>query len=161
MHNEERLSREPHHLGSWAFGPLLVLLFCPFARSSDLDLSAYRGKVVYVDFWASWCGPCRESFPWLDELVREYRSKDFVVIGVNVDKDRERAERFLNETPADFPIVFDPTGSLASVYKIAGMPSAVLIDRAGRIRFQHAGFSTKQKGFYEQQLQTLLAEKTH
>jgi len=143
-------------LGLWG-----VLLLRPIAQAADLDLSAYRGKIVYVDFWASWCGPCKQSFPWLDGLVREYASQDFVVIGVNVDKDRVRAERFLSEIPADFAIVYDPTGELATAYKVAGIPSGILIDRAGHMRFQHAGFSEKQKGLYEEQLQTLLAEKTH
>ena len=137
-----------------------TLLLCRMANASELDLPAYHGKVVYVDFWASWCAPCRQSFPWLDELVREYGSQNFVVIGVNVDKDRSRAEQFLNETPAEFPIVYDPKGELATAYKVAGMPGGVLIDRAGRVRFQHAGFSEKQKGLYEEQVQTLLAEKT-
>jgi len=147
---------------AWVFFGLWgVLLVGPVAQSADLDLSAYRGKVVYVDFWASWCGPCRQSFPWLDGLVREYASQNFVVIGVNVDRDRDRAERFLDETPADFSIVYDPKGELATAYKVAGMPSGILIDRAGHVRFQHAGFSEKQKGLYEEQLQTLLAERTH
>ena len=138
-----------------------VLLLGPIAQAADLDLGAYRGKVVYVDFWASWCGPCKQSFPWLDGLVREYASQNFVVIGVNVDKDRDRAEQFLNETPAEFSIVYDPKGELATAYKVAGMPSGILIDRSGHVRFQHAGFAEKQKGLYEEQLQTLLAEKAH
>jgi len=128
--------------------------------ASNLDLTAYRGKVVYVDFWASWCAPCKQSFPWLDSLVHTYGASNLVVIGVNVDKNRDQAERFLNETPADFPIVYDPKGQLATVYKVAGMPSGVLIDRTGHVRFQHSGFSEKQKVLYEAQLQTLLAEKT-
>jgi cytochrome c biogenesis protein CcmG, thiol:disulfide interchange protein DsbE len=143
-----------------AISVLFETLLCPLARASDLDLSGYRGKVVYVDFWASWCAPCKQSFPWLDGLVREYRSQNFVVIGVNVDKDREKAERFLTDTPADFPILYDPMGELATAYKVAGMPSGILIDRTGHVRFQHAGFSEKQKGLYEEQLQTLLAEKS-
>jgi cytochrome c biogenesis protein CcmG, thiol:disulfide interchange protein DsbE len=143
------------------YGLIFAALLSGGARAADLDMRAYRGKVVYIDFWASWCGPCRQSFPWLDRLVSEYTSKNFVVIGVNVDKDRDRAERFLNETPADFPIVYDPKGELATVYKVAGMPSGVLIDRAGHVRFQHAGFSEKQKGLYEEQLQILLAETPH
>jgi cytochrome c biogenesis protein CcmG, thiol:disulfide interchange protein DsbE len=140
---------------------LLTMLLSSVVSASELDLSAYRGKVVYIDFWASWCGPCRQSFPWLDNLVRAYASRNFVVIGVNVDRDRERAERFLNEIPAEFPIVYDPKGDLATAYKVAGMPSAILIDRAGHVRFQHSGFSEKQKGLYEEQLQTLLAESAH
>ena len=127
-------------------------------RAASLDLAPYRGKVVYLDFWASWCGPCRQSFPWLDGLVSEYGSKNLVVIGVNVDKDRDRATRFLSETPADFPIVYDPKGELAASYKVTGMPGGVLIDGTGHVRFQHAGFSEKQKGLYEEQLQKLLAE---
>ena len=153
-----------HRQGSiaWVFCGLWgMLLLGPIAQAADLQLSAYQGKVVYVDFWASWCGPCKQSFPWLDNLVREYGSQNFVVIGVNVDKDRDRAQRFLDETPADFSIVYDPKGELAAAYKVAGMPSGILIDRAGHVRFQHAGFSEKQKGIYEEQLQTLLAEKTH
>ena len=136
------------------------MLVSTTALSQDLDLKTLRGKVIYLDFWASWCGPCKQSFPWLDGLVREYGSQNFVVIGVNVDKDRDRAERFLSETPADFSIVYDPKGELATDYKITGMPGGVLIDRAGHVRFQHAGFSGKQKGMYEEQLQSLLAEKT-
>ena len=158
-------SPSPHRprtrIASASCGLWAMLLLGSVAQAAGLDLSAYRGKVVYVDFWASWCGPCKQSFPWLDDLVREYSSQNFVVIGVNVDKDRDRAERFLNETPAEFSIVYDPKGELATAYKVAGMPSGILIDRAGHVRFQHAGFSEKQKGLYEEQLQTLLAEKTH
>jgi thiol-disulfide isomerase/thioredoxin len=91
--------------------------------ATGLDLHAYRGKVVYLDFWASWCGPCRESFPWLAGLLRERASQDLVVIGVNVDKDRALAERFLGETPAAFSIVYDPEGEIASAYKVAGRPA--------------------------------------
>jgi thiol-disulfide isomerase/thioredoxin len=129
------------------------------ARCDPLDLAPYRGKLVYLDFWASWCAPCRQSFPWLSDLVRRYGARNFVVIGVNVDQDREHAERFLNETPANFPIVYDPHGDIATAYKVSGMPSAVLIDRDGRIRFQHNGFSAKRKDLYEEQVQTLLGEK--
>ena len=144
-----------------AWGLWAVLFAAPFTQAAKLDLTAYRGKVVYVDFWASWCGPCRQSFPWLDGLEREYEAQNFVVIGINVDKDREKAERFLTDTPAEFPIIYDPKGEIATAYKVAGMPSGILIDRTGRVRFQHAGFSEKQKGLYEEQLQTLLAEKNH
>jgi cytochrome c biogenesis protein CcmG, thiol:disulfide interchange protein DsbE len=127
-------------------------------RGAQLDLSAYRGKVVYLDFWASWCTPCRRSFPWLDGLVSEYAKRDLVVIGVNVDQDHALAEQFLNATPANFPIVYDPHGDIATAFKVVGMPSAVLIDRTGHVRFQHVGFSEKRKEEYEAHIQSLLAE---
>jgi thiol-disulfide isomerase/thioredoxin len=127
-------------------------------RATGLDLNAYRGKVVYLDFWASWCGPCRESFPWLAGLLRDYATRDLVVIGVNVDKDRTLAERFLGDTPAAFSIIYDPRGEIAAAYKVAGMPTAILIDRTGQVRYQHTGFSVKKRGEYEGHLRTLLSE---
>ena len=104
-----------------------ALIGWQMATAADFDLSPYHGKAVYIDFWASWCGPCKQSFPWLDELVREYGAQNLVVVGVNVDKDHARAERFLEETPAIFSIVYEPKGELATAYKVAGMPSGVLI----------------------------------
>jgi thiol-disulfide isomerase/thioredoxin len=139
-------------------GTLFSLTPAGNARAENLDLSAYRGKVVYLDFWASWCAPCRESFPWLGNLVHEYGAQNLVVIAVNVDHDRRRAERFLGETPANFPIIYDPRGEIAAAYKVVGMPSAVLIDRAGKVRFQHDGFSAKRKENYEEHLHTLISE---
>ncbi len=128
------------------------------ADAAPIDLNAYHGKVVYLDFWASWCGPCRESFPWLNDLVQQYGADNLVVIGVNVDHDRTLADKFLLATPARFPIIYDPQGALATVYKIQGMPSAVLIDRDGNVRFHHLGFSAKNKDNYEDHVHNLLAE---
>jgi len=130
-------------------------------HGNGLDLSAYRGKVVYLDFWASWCTPCRRSFPWLDGLVSQFAEKDLVVIGVNVDQSNELAHKFLSDTPAYFPIVYDPQGVIATTFKIKGMPSAVLIDRTGHVRFQHVGFSDSRKDEYEAHVQELLAETSH
>ena len=145
---------------SWALLLSACALLCG-GRAHALDLTAYRGKVVYLDFWASWCTPCRRSFPWLDGLVRVYSGRDFVVIGVNVDHDHDLAEKFLNDIPAGFPIVYDPRGELATQFKIMGMPSAVLIDRTGKVRFQHVGFSEKKEEEYEAHVQSLLAESAH
>ena len=151
--------RTPRLFGRAALAVMLsVVLFTGPARAAGLDLSQYRGKLVYLDFWASWCAPCRQSFPWLSDLVRRYGAHNFVVIGINVDQDRARAERFLSETPANFPIIYDPRGDIATAYRVAGMPSAVLIDRDGRVRFQHEGFSAKRKDLYEEHVQTLLGE---
>ena len=137
----------------------LALINCP-AIAGGLDLSAYRGKVVYVDFWASWCTPCRESFPWLSDIAQQYRTRNFVVIAVNVDHEHQLAQQFLDSTPANFPVIYDPQGDIAASYKIVGMPSAVLIDRSGRVRFRHDGFSLKKRDEYEAHVQTLLAEPT-
>lgn len=131
---------------------------CSSSQAGGLDLSAYRGKVVYLDFWASWCTPCRRSFPWLNGLAHEYARRDLVVIGVNVDQAHPLAEKFLQDTPAEFPIIFDPQGDIASSFRVIGMPSAVLIDRSGHVRYQHVGFADKSKEEYEQQVQSLLAE---
>jgi len=141
-----------------ALGIALALVTCGPARAEGLDLSAYRGKVVYLDFWASWCTPCRRSFPWLDDLVSQYGKRDLVVIGINLDQSNELAEKFLNDTPAGFPIIYDPRGAIATTFKITGMPSAVLIDRSGRVRFKHVGFFDNRKDEYEAQVQELLAE---
>jgi cytochrome c biogenesis protein CcmG, thiol:disulfide interchange protein DsbE len=129
------------------------------AWPANLDLAEYRGKVVYLDFWASWCGPCRQSFPWLSDMQSRNASDSFVVVAVNLDQDREHAQRFLNDFPVNFPVIYDPKGEIASSFKIKGMPSAVLIDRAGHVRFHHDGFSVKKEEEYEAHLQTLLAEK--
>jgi thiol-disulfide isomerase/thioredoxin len=136
----------------------LPLSLPAFVRAAELDLATYRGKVLYLDFWASWCGPCREAFPWLGEMAKHYGPERLAVIGVNVDKDRARAEHFLDATPANFPILYDPAGALATRFEVTGMPAAVLIDRQGRVRFQHVGFSAKKKDDYEDQIRTLVDE---
>src|ERR1700690_972801 len=156
MNADESRPRRPWHVA--VIAAFLLIVPNSWAEAMTLDLQAYRGKVVYIDFWASWCAPCRESFPWLDQLERQFGSQNLVVIGVNVDHDRDSAERFLNQNFASFPIVYDPLGTIATAYKVKGMPSAVLIDRAGQIRFEHIGFSSKKTGEYEDQLQTLLNE---
>ena len=145
---------------SWsALGIAIALVACTSAHAEGLDLSGYRGKVVYLDFWASWCTPCRRSFPWLDGLVRQFGKYDLVVIGVNVDQSNELAKKFLDDIPANFPIVYDPQGAIATTFKIMGMPSAVLIDRNGQVRFQHVGFSETTKDEYETHVRQLLDEK--
>jgi len=142
----------------WLRGLALAFVALGTAHGTALDLSAYRGKVVYLDFWASWCTPCRRSFPWLGDLAHEYAQRDLVVIGVNVDQDQQLAEQFLNDTPARFPIIYDPHGDIATAFKVVGMPSAVLIDRVGKVRFQHVGFSEKREEEYDAQVRSLLAE---
>lgn len=130
-----------------------------FAGAATLDLAAQRGKVVYLDFWASWCGPCKQSFPWLMQLQSSYGPRDFVVIAVNVDHDRARAEAFLQRTGSDLQVVYDPKGELAAKYNIKGMPSSVLIGRDGRVRYGHTGFFVGETKHYEAQVLELVNEK--
>jgi len=124
--------------------------------TSQFDISQYRGKVVYLDFWASWCVPCRKSFPWLNQQQQKYSAEDFVIIAVNLDKKRSLAEVFMEENPASFKIIYDPKGKLAKKYQIKGMPSSVIFDRNGKAAFAHTGFFVKKKNEYEQEIQNLI-----
>ena len=134
----------------------LVKVSSKATEPDALNLEALRGNVVYVDFWASWCAPCKKSFPWLNSMQKKYAEKGLKIIGVNVDKDPGLAENFLKKTPADFSMVFDPDGQLASKYKIIGMPSSYLIDRDGNIQHTHVGFRTSKIDTYEKSIQELL-----
>jgi thiol-disulfide isomerase/thioredoxin len=107
----------------------------------DFRLDAYRGKVVYLDFWASWCGPCKQSFPWMNAMQAKYADKGLVVVAVNVDVARDDAAKFLKAVPAQFKIAYDPTGQVAQQYAIKGMPSSFLIGRDGKVRSMHTGFN--------------------
>lgn len=129
------------------------------ASAAGLDLDAYRGKVVYLDFWASWCTPCRLSFPWMNE-VQEARSRNgLVIIAINVDHDRAAAQDFLQATNPEFKIVYDPDGSIASRYNFKDMPTSVLIGRDGRVRYTHAGFMRNREQSYLADIDVLLSEK--
>jgi len=138
-----------------AAGPMVL----PAAADAQtaLDLEAYQGKVVWVDFWASWCTPCRRSFPWLNEIMVKYADQGFVVVGVNVDTERGLAEQFLRETPADFPIVYDPEGKLAKEYEVLGMPSSFLLGPDGRVISSHIGFRRDERESYEAAIRSALS----
>lgn len=103
-------------------------------------LSDLRGRVVYVDFWASWCDPCRQSFPWMNKLYHRYADKGLVVVAVNLDESRAQARRFLDQVPADFPVVLDPEGTLAGKFGVEAMPSSYLVGPNGRILHRELGF---------------------
>jgi thiol-disulfide isomerase/thioredoxin len=124
----------------------------------SLDLARHRGSVVVVDFWASWCKPCRQSIPWLNELRARYGSQGLVIVGVNVDAERQDAERFLRNTPIDFEIVFDPGGELARRFALKGMPSSLVFDREGKLVATHIGFQHSSRAAREADLRELLGE---
>jgi cytochrome c biogenesis protein CcmG, thiol:disulfide interchange protein DsbE len=120
-------------------------------------LPQWQGKVVLLDFWASWCKPCRESFPWMNDLQRRY-GNDLVIVAVNLDQDRDLAEQFLAQTPASFRIEYDAKGALATKLDVSTMPMSFLIDRDGRIRERHRGFRTTQRADREHSIAALLKE---
>jgi len=123
------------------------------------DLADHAGKVVVLDFWASWCVPCRRSFPWLNAMQAKYADRDLVVIGVNLDLERTDAERFLQEVPAAFRIVYDDEQALARRFEVVAMPSSYLIGRDGRVIAQHMGFKVKQQDEYEMAIARALADE--
>jgi thiol-disulfide isomerase/thioredoxin len=114
------------------------------ARSLDggttLALSSFRGKVVYIDFWASWCGPCQTAMPLLDQLRKEFPSDQFQVIAVNLDENPEKAKAFLARHNVGYPSVSDPQGNLPKSFGLKTMPTSYLIDRTGVVRYVHPGF---------------------
>lgn len=128
-----------------------------YAAEPLLDLTKFRGSVVVVDFWASWCAPCRRSFPWLNEMQARYRDQGLVIIGVNVDAERADADKFLAAVPAGFRIVYDPTGKLPEQFGVTAMPSSFVFDRKGELVSRHLGFQNARRGEYEAVLRQLLA----
>jgi thiol-disulfide isomerase/thioredoxin len=127
--------------------------------SKDIDWDAYKGKVVYIDFWASWCGPCRESFPWMNAMQQKYSKDGLVILAVNVDTDKASAAKFLATHPAQFDIWYDPKGELAKQFAVQTMPSSFVLGRDGKPAAKHNGFHQKKIGQYETELQQLLAQK--
>ena len=120
--------------------------------------STYLGRVTYVDFWASWCGPCRLSLPALNRLSKEFDAADFVVVAISVDYVDEDALDFLKRYPVDYPVAIDKTGNSGRDFAVAGMPSGYLIGRDGLIRKVHVGFRKGDEAFLKEQIQALIAD---
>lgn len=151
---------------------LVVAAFAPLPASSgqaigfnlqglgsSVNLNSYRGRVVYLDFWASWCTPCRKSFPWMNSMQQQYGKYGFDVVAINLDQDRELAREFLQQTPARFTIAFDPSGRTAESYSVKVMPSSYLIDRSGNVVAVHKGFRSADTASLEREIRQLLASR--
>ncbi|MEC8443552.1 MAG: TlpA disulfide reductase family protein [Pseudomonadota bacterium] len=136
--------------------PLLTTNTSGENDNAPVSLSSYRGKVVYLDFWASWCAPCRVSLPALDTLYKDYQSQGFEVVAVNLDETTEEATAFLNDIPVSYTQLFDNDG-VASTYQVRGMPTAYLIDRNGHLHSQHVGFNSNDLPQLRREIETLLA----
>ena len=128
------------------------------AEGNNIRLSEYRGQVVLINFWASWCGPCRQEMPHLDDLHQKYEALGFTVFGVNVEQDRRMADKVLRDIPVTFPILFDDDNSVSRLYDVDAMPATVLVDRSGEIRFMHRGYKPGYEDQYEQQVRALVRE---
>lgn len=139
----------------------LVLFLCSNANASDepgmLDLSDSRGQVVVVDFWASWCVPCRRSIPWLNEMQEKYRDQGLIIIGVNEDTVEAEYVEFLKNFPAHFKTIRDAEGTLAREFDVVAMPSSFIIDRDGNVVARHLGFKVRLMDDYEVVLRDVLS----
>jgi len=137
---------------------LAFLLLLPISSNAyaanEFDLREFQGKVVVLDFWASWCVPCRRSFPWMNSMQEKYADQGLVIIGVNLDAVDADAQDFLRETPANFRIISDPDGALAREYDVIAMPTSYIFDRNGDLVTRHLGFKVRRQEEYE----ALLAE---
>ena len=140
---------------------LLIIVFLTLSPlpsvAGDLNLEIHAGKVVLLDFWASWCVPCRRSFPWMNAMQDKYAEEGLVIIAVNVDREVENAAAFLAQYPANFEIVYDPDAALAKAYEVQVMPSSFVIDRNGAAIEQHAGFKVKKQDEYEAVIRSALS----
>ena len=128
------------------------------AAGQPLGLASLRGQVVYVDFWASWCVPCRLSMPALDALYAKNQSRGFVVVGINKDVAAADAQRFLERVRVSFPLVADGDDAIARSFRVKAMPSGYLIDRRGTVRYVHRGFTAETGAALEKQVDGLLNE---
>ena len=139
-------------------GAALIGVRSPAEAAASLDLAKYRGKVVYVDFWASWCGPCKLSFPFMQQLAARYPGGEVAVVTVNVDRQRAQADTFLRQVRSNLPVIYDAQGDLAQAWKVADMPTSLVFDRKGTMRFRHQGFFPGKVREYEAHIAQLVRE---
>jgi thiol-disulfide isomerase/thioredoxin len=139
---------------------ILLLVASPLKAEiydiGQLNLEDFKGKVIYLDFWASWCKPCQKSFPWMNSLVAKYPAAKFKLITINLDAESAAMHQFLDKVPADFDIYHDPSGAIAEKFEIVGMPTSYLFDSNGKIIKKHIGFSTNRIETYQQEIEDLL-----
>lgn len=128
------------------------------STGENLRLSELRGQVVMINFWASWCGPCRQEIPHLEALYKRYEALGFELLGINVEKDRRKADQLLRDMDVSFPILFDSTSEVFELYNVIAMPSTVLIDRDGKIRHIHHGYKAGYEQEYQSQVRSLIKE---
>ena len=124
----------------------------------NIKLSELRGQVVMINFWASWCGPCRQEMPLLEALHKKYSALGFTLLGVNVEQDSSKANAYLRDISVSFPILFDKKNSVSKAYNISAMPSTVMVDRDGNLRYLHHGYKPGYEKEYQKQIKSLIRE---
>ncbi len=127
-------------------------------QGKNLKLSEMAGNVVLLNFWASWCGPCRQEMPLLNDLHNKYEPLGFTVIGVNVEQETELARSFIANSPVDFPILLDSSNKVSQLYDVIAMPTTVLIDRDGKMRYLHKGYQAGDEKIYQKMVKKLIRE---
>ncbi|WP_293747208.1 TlpA disulfide reductase family protein [uncultured Paraglaciecola sp.] len=124
----------------------------------NVRLQEQLGNVVLINFWASWCGPCREELPYLETLQQEYADLGFTILAVNVDENPSKADILLNDIPVSFPVLFDVNDDVSKLYKVKAMPTTVIVDRDGNQRLLHHGYKSGDEVKYKQAVKALLRE---
>jgi len=122
-------------------------------------LSELRGQVGLINFWATWCGPCRKEMPLLEQIQKNYGPLGFTMLGVNVEEDTRLMDTFLKDVPVTFPILLDPANGVSKLYNVSAMPSTVIVDRKGNVRFIHQGFQPGDESKYQDMIRQLIREK--
>lgn len=130
----------------------------PGKSGAPIELSKYKGSVVMLNFWASWCGPCRTEMPLMDQIYKKYAKAGFVLLGVNVDTDSTDAQKFLSQVPVSFPIAYDRENKVSKMYGVSEMPSTFFIDRKGRLRELHRGYNPGDENGYLKEIRSLISE---
>jgi peroxiredoxin len=125
---------------------------------SNISLAQYKGQVVMLNFWASWCGPCRQEMPLLENIYKKYNKMGFTLIGVNVEPDSKAADEWLKQTPVSFPVLYDKESQVSKLYDVSGMPSTVIIDRKGNVRVLHRGYKPGDENEYLDSIRSLIRE---
>ena len=147
----------PALAGSSSGGPAPAFTLASRA-GQDVSLAQYKGNVVMINFWASWCGPCRQEMPLLESIYKKYNKMGFTMLGVNVEPDSNAANDWLKATPVSFPILYDRDSKVSKLYDVGGMPSTVIIDRSGKVRVLHRGYKPGDENEYLDSIRTLIRE---
>ncbi|MBL4826489.1 MAG: TlpA family protein disulfide reductase [Spongiibacteraceae bacterium] len=124
----------------------------------NMRLNEQRGNVVLINFWASWCGPCRQEMPLLEKIQKKYSKLGFTILGVNVDNDSSKADSILKDIPVSFPVLYDPEGTVSKLYNVSAMPTTIIVDRNGNMRYLHLGYKPGYEDDYIAQIKTLIRE---